>query len=126
MNIGGPARYFVDAADEATALEAVAWAERHRVPLCVLGGGSNLVIADGGFDGLVLRIGITGRRVQRDGAAVEIEAGAGEAWDPFVAWTVAEGWGGLECLSGIPGLVGATPIQNVGAYGQEVSETVVG
>jgi UDP-N-acetylmuramate dehydrogenase len=126
MGVGGPARYFVSAEDEATALEAVAWADRHRVPLRVLGGGSNLVIADGGFDGLVLRIAIRGRNVRRDGPSVEIDAGAGEAWDPFVAWTVSEGWAGLECLSGIPGLVGATPIQNVGAYGQEVSETITG
>jgi len=125
MGVGGPARYYVNSEDEATALEAVAWSDRHKVPLRVLGGGSNLVVADGGFDGLVLRIAIAGRKVRRDGPAVEIEAGAGENWDPFVAWTVAEGWAGLECLSGIPGLVGATPIQNVGAYGQEVSETIV-
>jgi UDP-N-acetylmuramate dehydrogenase len=125
MGVGGPARYFVSAESEATALEAVAWSGRHKVPLQVLGGGSNLVVADGGFDGLVLGIAISGRQVRQDGPNVEIDAGAGEAWDPLVAWTVSEGWAGLECLSGIPGLVGATPIQNVGAYGQDVSESIV-
>jgi UDP-N-acetylmuramate dehydrogenase len=126
MGVGGPARYLVEAKDEANVLEAIAWAERRKVELRVLGGGSNVVIADRGVDGLVVQVKIEGRTAKRDGTAVEIEAGAGEAWDPLVAWTVSEGWAGLECLSGIPGLVGATPIQNVGAYGQDVSETIIG
>ena len=126
MGVGGPARYFVEAKDEANVLEAIAWAERRKVELRVLGGGSHVVIADRGVDGLVVKVKIEGRTVKRDGPAVEIEVGAGEAWDPLVAWTVSEGWAGLECLSGIPGLVGAAPIQNVGAYGQDVSETIIG
>jgi UDP-N-acetylmuramate dehydrogenase len=125
MGVGGPARYFVEAKDEANVLEAIAWAERRKLELRVLGGGSNVVIADRGFDGLVVQVKIGGRTAKRDGSAVEIEVGAGEAWDPLVAWTVSEGLAGLECLSGIPGFVGATPIQNVGAYGQDVSETIV-
>ena len=126
MGVGGPARYFVEARDEANVLEAIAWAERRKIEAKILGGGSNVVIADRGFDGLVVQAKIPGRSTKRDGSAVEIEVGAGEPWDPLVAWTVSEGWAGLECLSGIPGLVGATPIQNVGAYGQDVSETIAG
>jgi UDP-N-acetylmuramate dehydrogenase len=125
MGVGGPARYFVEAKDEANVLEAIAWAQRRNVESRVLGGGSNVVVSDRGFDGLVVQLKIAGRALKREGTAVEIEAGAGEDWDPLVAWTVSEGWAGLECLSGIPGLVGATPIQNVGAYGQDVSETIV-
>src|SRR5687767_14183839 len=125
MGVGGPARKFVEAKDEANVLEAIAGAERRKLELRVLGGGSNVVIADRGFDGLVVQVKIARRTAKRDGSAVEIEAGAGEAWDALVAWAVSEGLAGLECLSGIPGFVGATPIQNVGAYGQDVSETIV-
>jgi UDP-N-acetylmuramate dehydrogenase len=124
LRIGGPARYLVEAIDEATVAEAHAWASARRLPVRVLGGGSNLVIADEGVDGLVLKIALRGvtERPGRDG--VEVTAAAGEPWDALVRHTVDRGWAGLECLSGIPGLVGATPIQNVGAYGQEVSDTV--
>ena len=124
LRIGGPARYLVEATDEATVAEAHAWASARRLPVRVLGGGSNLVIADEGVDGLVLKIALRGvtERPGRDG--VEVTAAAGEPWDALVRYTVERGWAGLECLSGIPGLVGATPIQNVGAYGQEVSDTV--
>jgi len=90
----------------------------------VLGGGSNLVIADEGVDGLILKIGLRGVTARDVPGAVEVTAAAGEPWDEFVRHTVERGWAGLECLSGIPGLVGATPIQNVGAYGQEVSDTL--
>jgi UDP-N-acetylmuramate dehydrogenase len=90
----------------------------------VLGGGSNLVIADEGVDGLVLKIGLRGIATRAAGDVIEVTAAAGEPWDALVRHTVERGWAGLECLSGIPGLVGATPIQNVGAYGQEVSDTV--
>jgi UDP-N-acetylmuramate dehydrogenase len=114
MGLGGPARYLVEARDEATARAACVWAREHRVPIRILGGGSNLVIDDAGVDALVLHVDLRG---------VETRA-AGESWDDLVQHTVARGWAGLECLSGIPGLVGATPIQNVGAYGQEVSDTV--
>src|SRR4029077_10031268 len=94
------------------------------VPLRVLGGGSNLVVADAGVDALVIRIGLRGIATREVAGAIELTAAAGEPWDALVALAVERGWAGLECLSGIPGLVGATPIQNVGAYGQEVSETV--
>jgi UDP-N-acetylmuramate dehydrogenase len=124
MGIGGAAEAFVEAADEATVHAALAWARRRSCPLRVLGGGSNLVIADEGIDGLVLRIGLRGVTSRIADDMVEVTAAAGEPWDDFVGMTVSRGWAGLECLSGIPGLVGATPIQNVGAYGQDVSETV--
>ena len=124
MGVGGPARFFVEASDEATVAAAVRWAESRRVPLRVLGGGSNLVVADGGVDGLVVKIALRGVTSREVGGAVEVSAAAGEPWDPLVERAVEHGWAGLECLSGIPGLVGATPIQNVGAYGQEVSQTV--
>jgi UDP-N-acetylmuramate dehydrogenase len=90
----------------------------------VLGGGSNLVVADAGVDGLVLRVALRGIASRESGGEVELTAAAGEPWDTVVRLAVERGWAGLECLSGIPGLVGATPIQNVGAYGQEVSDTV--
>jgi UDP-N-acetylmuramate dehydrogenase len=94
------------------------------VPVRVLGGGSNLVVADRGVDGLVLRVALRGVETREAGGDVLLTAGAGEPWDDLVRLAVARGWAGLECLSGIPGLVGATPIQNVGAYGQEVSQTI--
>jgi UDP-N-acetylmuramate dehydrogenase len=124
MRIGGAARYLVEATDEAQACEAVEWARGRSLPVRVLGGGSNLVIADDGVDGLVLKIGLRGVTTRPADHAIEVTAAAGEPWDAFVQHTVERGWAGLECLSGIPGLVGATPIQNVGAYGQEVADTV--
>jgi UDP-N-acetylmuramate dehydrogenase len=124
LGVGGPARWYVEARDEATVLAAVAWAEQRGLPVRVLGGGSNLVVADAGVDALVLRIALRGVASRERGAAVELTAAAGEPWDDVVRFAVERGWAGLECLSGIPGLVGATPIQNVGAYGQEVSDTV--
>ncbi len=124
MGVGGSARFFVEASDEAAIVSAVAWAESRHVPVRVLGGGSNVVVADAGVDGLVVKVDLRGVSSREVGGAIEVTAAAGEPWDPFVERAVAEGWGGLECLSGIPGLIGATPIQNVGAYGQEVSQTV--
>ena len=124
LRLGGPARYLIEAADEATVAEAVGWAAARGVPVRVLGGGSNLVIADDGVDGLVLKIGLRGGSARDLSGVVEVTAAAGEPWDDFVRHTVDRGWAGLECLSGIPGLVGATPIQNVGAYGQEVADTL--
>ncbi|MGH7488452.1 MAG: UDP-N-acetylmuramate dehydrogenase, partial [bacterium] len=93
-----------------------------REPLFILGGGSNVLIADEGFDGLVLQIDLRGITVRAEGL---LYVAAGEPWDDVVSHAVANGWAGIECLSGIPGLTGATPIQNVGAYGQEVSETII-
>jgi UDP-N-acetylmuramate dehydrogenase len=124
LGVGGPARYFVEVHDEAGLLDAVAWAQHRGLPVRVLGGGSNLVVADEGVDALVARIALRGVASREAPGAVELTAAAGEPWDDLVRVTVERGWAGLECLSGIPGLVGATPIQNVGAYGQEVSDTV--
>ena len=124
LGVGGPARFFVRGETEQEVCEAVCWADQHGVALSILGGGSNVVISDAGVDGLVLAIALRGRRVESTADGVELSVAAGEPWDELVRSCVENGWAGFECLSGIPGLVGATPIQNVGAYGQEVSETV--
>ena len=124
LELGGPARFFVRAEDEATVAQAVGWAGQRGLPLFVLGGGSNLVVADGGFEGLVLQVALPGLAFRDEGGEVLVEAGAGQSWDDLVAQAVARNLAGVECLAGIPGFVGATPIQNVGAYGQEVSETI--
>lgn len=124
LGVGGAARYFVEARSEAEVIEALDWAAARGMPLRVLGGGSNLVVADAGFDGLVLAVGLRGIRLSSDRGDATMTVGAGEAWDGAVAQAVARGLAGLEGLSGIPGSAGATPIQNVGAYGQEVAETI--
>jgi len=124
LGVGGPARYFVEARDEAAVPEALEWARRRQLRFYVLGGGSNLVVADEGIDGLVVGIALRGVSTREGHGGIELTAAAGEPWDALVRLTVERGWAGLECLSGIPGLVGATPIQNVGAYGQDVGETV--
>ena len=102
--------------------EAVDWASSNNEPLLVLAGGSNVLIADEGFPGLVLHLRLRGITIESEGV---IKVAAGEPWDEIVAMAIQKGWAGIECLSGIPGSTGATPIQNVGAYGQDVSETVV-
>jgi UDP-N-acetylmuramate dehydrogenase len=122
IGLGGPARGFVPAATEAELVAAVAAADASGEPVLILGGGSNLVVADAGFDGTVIQVRTRG--CGRGGEAGLVTVAAGEDWDAVVAWTVAEGLAGLECLSGIPGLAGATPLQNVGAYGQEVSQAI--
>jgi len=128
LKVGGVARYFVEAKDAGEVQEAVTFARSRALPLFVLGGGSNLVVADSGWPGLVLKIAVGGI-VQRGGrdedGKVIFEAGAGESWDKFVSRAVIARCAGVECLSGIPGNVGGTPVQNVGAYGQEVAETIV-
>ena len=121
LRLGGPSARLVEVADEGAIIAAVRAADAAREPLLLLAGGSNLVVADEGFPGTVLRIASRGVSERAD----RFEVAAGEPWDPLVARWVAAGLAGVECLSGIPGSVGATPIQNVGAYGQEVSETVV-
>jgi UDP-N-acetylmuramate dehydrogenase len=125
LGVGGPARYFVEARNEAEVIEAVGFARSRQLPLFILGGGSNVVVADKGFDGLVLKIAISGgsHTAASDGL-VFFTAGAGVDWDALVSGSVEASCGGLECLSGIPGTVGGTPVQNVGAYGQDVSETI--
>lgn len=125
LGVGGPARYFAEARSEAEVVEAVESARSRGLPLFILGGGSNVVVADAGFAGLVLKVGITEvARSDGFGGAVMFAAGAGCDWDALVEQTVEAGCAGLECLSGIPGTVGGTPIQNVGAYGQEVSQSI--
>jgi UDP-N-acetylmuramate dehydrogenase len=124
LGVGGAARWFVRAESAEDVAGARRWCDEQGIPWFVLGGGSNVVIADSGFDGLVLQIGIMGTSAARDGDDSLIAAGAGERWDDLVAASVGRGLAGLECLSGIPGTVGGTPIQNVGAYGQEVSSTI--
>ena len=125
LGVGGEARWFVTASDEATVVAAHAWARARGVALRVIGGGSNLVVSDTGVDALVVHLALRGLTTREIGGTLELTAAAGEPWDRLVRYAVEHGWAGLECLSGVPGLVGATPIQNVGAYGQEVSETVV-
>ncbi|HEY2513262.1 MAG TPA: UDP-N-acetylmuramate dehydrogenase [Polyangiaceae bacterium] len=124
LRVGGAARRFVEAHDEETLVRAVREADVRGEPLFVLGGGSNVVVGDAGFDGLVVRVASRGVQVAREAGRARLEVAAGEPWDELVARAVGEGWSGIESLSGIPGLAGATPIQNVGAYGQEVRETV--
>ncbi|KGN38302.1 UDP-N-acetylmuramate dehydrogenase [Knoellia subterranea] len=126
MRVGGPARRLVVAESIDEIVDTVREVDDAEEPLLVLGGGSNLVIADSGFAGTVLRIATTGIEVESDdscgGAMVRVAAG--EVWDDVVERAVAEGWSGIEALSGIPGSAGATPVQNVGAYGQEVAQTI--
>jgi UDP-N-acetylmuramate dehydrogenase len=122
LGLGGPPRGFVRAESEEDLIEAVWAADGGGEPVLILGGGSNLVVADEGFDGTVIQVATTG--IDWDPGERLLSVAAGEAWDTVVAWTIAAGLAGLECLSGIPGLAGATPIQNVGAYGQEVAETI--
>jgi UDP-N-acetylmuramate dehydrogenase len=126
LRLGGPAARFISATSGAEVVAAVSAADAAAEPLLVMGGGSNLVIADGGFDGLVVRVASRGTTIDSIGdGRVRLTVEAGEDWDGVVASTVDAGLGGLECLSGIPGLVGATPVQNVGAYGVEVAQLLV-
>ncbi len=130
LRLGGPAARWVTATTEAELVDAVSTADAAGEPVLVLGGGSNVVVADAGFPGTVVEVATRGVRpdVEADEAVscggVLVTVAAGEGWDDLVAHAVASGWVGVEALSGIPGLVGATPIQNVGAYGQEVAQTI--
>jgi UDP-N-acetylmuramate dehydrogenase len=127
LGVGGPARWFCQAKTEEDIAGAALWARDRGVELFVLGGGSNLVVSDAGFDGLVLHVALQGIAVEDpgdDSGQRRFRAGAGEDWDSFVVRTIEEDCAGLECLAGIPGTVGGTPVQNVGAYGQEVSSTI--
>ncbi len=124
LRVGGPARYFVEARRETELKQALEFAAARGLRLFVLGGGSNLVIADEGWPGLVVKIALEGIEFSFDRDDVLFHAGAGENWDDFVALTVERSCAGIECLSGIPGTVGGTPVQNVGAYGQEVSRAI--
>ena len=126
FKIGGKARFFVNAKTIDEVLSALKFAEQRSLVVFILGGGSNVLVADKGFSGLVLQISLKGISVSHDDEKTAfVTAEAGEDWDEFVEFCVNENLAGLECLSGIPGFVGGTPIQNVGAYGQEVSKTIV-
>jgi UDP-N-acetylmuramate dehydrogenase len=125
IGLGGPAGRLVEARSDEEVVQAVAAADGAGEAVLVLGGGSNLVIADAGFDGTVVQILTRGVTTSAAGERVRLRVSAGEPWDDLVARCVADGLAGIECLSGIPGLTGATPIQNVGAYGQQVADTIV-
>jgi UDP-N-acetylmuramate dehydrogenase len=124
LQVGGTARHFAAAASEDEVREAAHFAKSKQLPLFILGGGSNLVVSDSGWPGLVLKIAINGITSRTEERTVSFDVGAGVDWDNFVARAVASNCAGVECLSGIPGSVGGTPVQNVGAYGQEVSDTL--
>lgn len=124
LHLGGPAHYFLPVRSVEELTSGLAFAADEGLPVLILGGGSNVVVADKGFAGIVLRIELRGKSFDGDRDTVSVTAAAGEPWDAFVSECVGRGLAGLECLSGIPGLVGATPIQNVGAYGQEVGDTI--
>ena len=124
LQIGGVADYFVAVEDREELSEAVRYAKEKNLPITILGGGSNVLIKDSGLPGLTIHNLISGRREETVGKDVLVTAGAGEDFDALVAWSVTQGYWGLENLSHIPGLVGATPIQNVGAYGTEIKDLV--
>lgn len=124
LGVGGPARWFAEAAAEGEIVEAAAWAQENNAPLFVLGGGSNLLVSDAGFKGLAVRVGLKGIERRDESDSVVYRVAAGEDWDRFVDRAVNDGCAGVECLAGIPGTVGGTPVQNVGAYGQEVAACI--
>jgi UDP-N-acetylmuramate dehydrogenase len=126
LGLGGPAQFFAEITDASDLATALRWAKARDLPAFVLGGGSNLVVADEGFSGLVLHMRTRGLRWTQVGGEVRVEVQAGETWDSLVAESVLRNAAGIECLSGIPGTVGAAPVQNIGAYGQEVAETIRG
>lgn len=128
LGVGGPAKYFVEAADLTQLTAALSEAQYRDIPAFILGGGSNVVVADAGFDGMVVKIALGGNKfevAEAENHAVRVTVGSGMDWDVFVARCAEADLAGVECLSGIPGTVGGTPIQNVGAYGQDVSESIV-
>jgi len=125
LGVGGPARWFVRAGDTASVQAACAWAQERGCSLFVLGAGSNLVVADTGFDGVILQPALRGLVQRVDAGTLTLAVEAGEPWDDVVAAAVAAGFGGIDALSGIPGTAGAAPVQNIGAYGQELSDTLV-
>jgi UDP-N-acetylmuramate dehydrogenase len=127
LRLGGPAHSFVEAIREETLIEAVRAADEATIRVLILAGGSNMVVADTGFPGVVIKVATRGLGQQtssNSSEGVRVRVASGESWDDFVALAVEHGWAGIEALSGIPGTVGSTPIQNVGAYGQEVAESI--
>ena len=125
LGLGGPADHLIEGDSDEQIVSTVRAADQRGDPVLVLGGGSNLVVADAGFPGTVVRMATRGIAAVPDGSRVAVSVAAGEDWDAVVRWCVGGGLSGLECLSGIPGLAGAAPIQNVGAYGQDVAETII-
>lgn len=125
FRVGGPARFFSEVKTEDELSESLALASGRSLPVFILGGGSNLVVSDSGFPGLVIRIMLSGTHIKDAGDAVVLEAAAGTRWDDIASLAVDSGWWGIENLSGIPGTVGAAPVQNINAYGQSVSDTLL-
>lgn len=124
FRIGGPARYFCIVRNEDELIEAIGFSKKNKIPFFVLGGGSNILVADKGFNGLVIKNEIKGIKYEENDNVIKVNVGAGENWDNFVSDTVDRGYYGLENLSLIPGTVGASPVQNIGAYGSEVKDTI--
>lgn len=125
IRLGGPADALVNATSEEQVVETVVQADAIGQPLLVLGAGSNMVVADTGFSGMVMRFATRGVDARSSTGRVRLAVAAGEPWGEVVTWATSQGLSGIECLAGIPGTTGATPIQNVGAYGQQVSDTIV-
>lgn len=126
LGVGGRAAFSCEAHDPESVQRALEWADARRLPVVVLGGGSNVLVADRGLDALVLRVRDARFATTESPSGTRVRVGAGTAWDALVEWSVARGLAGLECLSGIPGDVGAAPMQNIGAYGQEVASCLLG
>jgi UDP-N-acetylmuramate dehydrogenase len=125
IGLGGRARYFCLCTSIDDLRTAMSFAREKNVPVHILGGGSNTLFADDGFEGLVIKMGLLGFTVEPKGTNAIVTAAAGECWDDVVRQCTEQSFAGIECLAGIPGLAGATPIQNVGAYGQEVADTIL-
>lgn len=125
LGVGGPARYLASCGSVTELRRVLQWSRQEQKPVFILGGGSNILVADSGFDGIVVKLTNSAIEYRLRGDNVSVRAGAGVDWDVFVEKSVAHGLAGIECLSGIPGLVGAAPIQNIGAYGQEVATTIL-
>jgi UDP-N-acetylmuramate dehydrogenase len=124
MGLGGPARWFARCTSVEELRASLVFAQQEGLPVQVLAGGSNIIFADEGFDGIVVNVALRGFRAEESAGDAVLTVAAGEPWDGVVVRAVESGWGGIECLSGIPGSAGGTPVQNVGAYGQEVGETL--
>ena len=124
MKLGGSAEYFVEVDSESALVDALHWSRRKQMPISILGAGTNLLVSDTGMSGLIIKLSLRGIEIDNGKDECKWTVAAGETWDEVVEQSVAKNHAGLECLSKIPGLVGATPIQNVGAYGQEVSSCI--
>ncbi|NLD61804.1 UDP-N-acetylmuramate dehydrogenase [Candidatus Sumerlaeota bacterium] len=124
IGVGGQARCLARVSSTTEIISAMQWAEEHKLPVFILGGGSNVVFSDRGYPGMVLLPTLRGVVMKHSGSQLLFSVGAGEVWDAFVLYSVRSKLGGLECLSGIPGTVGAAPVQNIGAYGHDVASVI--